>query len=275
MSSNTDIPFITFYDVDHTLQPSSRSWSPATVRTYLALQYRQFPFKRQAVSYPDIASVLTSKGIPPAETKSPIKYTLPAITLHYSDGTEKTVMDSIAIAPLLEDLAPASASHPSLFPEGENGAKSKALLDRIEEAVDEATDSKTRARIVPWVPLFLDPRGEAYFERTRSASYKASMAEMRARHADDDLPALLGASLDHVAKVYEDCLPSSAEGGAKTAGGPYLGGRVEPSYADFVTAAVIEWFRCARGDEVVDSVTEQLRGGVLAKVMKGLASMLR
>lgn len=120
-----------------------------------------------AVSYPHIANLLSSKGVPALETSgSSMKYTLPAVTLHYADGTEKTDMDSVAIAPLLEELAPPSASRPSLFPAGEDGAETKTVMQRVQAVLQAAFgDKQFLLDVIAWMPLVLDSRGAVYSTR--------------------------------------------------------------------------------------------------------------
>lgn len=268
MTSSNALPAITFYDLDHTLHPSSRSWSPATTRISLALQHRRFPYTRVAVSYPDIAALLASKGVAPAADDDDTPFTLPAITLHYADGTEKTIMDSVAIAPLLDSLAPASDRHPKLFPAG---AESEEHLVRVRRALNAGAPDDFRKRIVAFVPLILDERGAEYFNQTRAAFFGASMVELREIFEGDDLRAQATAALEPVAKLYVELKRAAGPGQE----GLFLGGRSSPTYPDMVVAAVVEWYRCARGDEVFDGVMEELEGGVLARVMQALRPFLR
>lgn len=255
------LPKIVFYDLDHKLSPKSRSWSPFTARTALALQHRKLPYTRQPTSYPDIAPFLSSKGVTKPEKGG---YTLPAISLHYEDGTEKYIMDSRSIAPVLEELIPASAAHPSLFPDGE---KSKELAEAADKASGQGAE-EVFGMVVPYIPLILDDGSVPYFLETREKSFKMTMEKLREIHGPATLPPRARKALAPIAKLYVDHAVENASG-------PFLGGKAEPQYADFINAAMIEWWRCGRGDEVFDEAMEEVDGGVLARVMEALAPMLR
>ena len=260
MASDALLPRVTFYDIRHTLSPETRSWSPFTIRTALALKHRKIPYKRHTISFGNVASFLASKGVPEPAGKSNIKYTLPAISLQYTDGTEEYLMDSTIIARKLEELVPASPEHPSLFPEG-----SEHQLDQAEEAIDQAI-GHFRGFIIAWTPSILDARGQEYFISSREAMLGATLESKRAQHPDDELPGTLRTALKFITKLYQH---------ENASAGIFCGGRNEPSYSDIVVVACIEWWRCIRGDEIIDDLLKVVENGVLLRVMEHYERALR
>lgn len=270
MSSQPQLPKITFYDILSTLPPKTpngtRTWSPFTVRTLLALRYRNLPYTRVAVSYPDIAPLLSSKGVAP-DKEDDNKYTLPAISLQGASPSdpETTMSESLDIARKLESLVPASAAHPSLFPRGEDDVE---LVARAEEVTGRARRGLWKF-VVPHVPdNILDQRGAEYLIRTREASM-GNLPRLKAEMSDEGLPGALEEAVRTYVTFYLE------EGGRGDGGeGVFLGQRARPSYADFCVVAAVEWWRCARGDEVVNSALEKVEGGLLMKVVKGCEYLL-
>ncbi|KAL1303426.1 hypothetical protein AAFC00_006816 [Neodothiora populina] len=262
------LPKIVFYDIDHTLTPSTRSWSPATVRTLLALRYRKLPYTREAISYPDIAGLLKGKYVPPPAGLR-VPYTLPAIDLIWPSSAEvqnedsqliTTIMDSDPISKALETLVPVSDAHPSLFPLGE---ESHAQVKKIQAAIGAANPKIGKfvyARVFP----FLDPRGREYFVRTRESWMENGRTfkdvEKEADMPEAEIVECFKQALGDFAKAYAD---EAAKSGKSD--GIYFGGVASPSYADFVCIACIEWWRCAREKEV-DRALAEADGGLFKKI---------
>lgn len=312
--SDTKLPKIIFYDIDNILTPPTRSWSPATCRTLLALRHRKLPYTRVAVSYPDIAALLKSKGVAP-DQKGPTPYTLPAIDMitasdddiavneandepgnetHAEHGTVvQTIMDSEPISHALEAAVPPSSAHPSLYPL----RRSAALAARM-QAVVAAGATAARMHVLPAVPRILDARGREYFERTRREWLGRSLDEVAAQAAEElardgggggggagqrGLVGVFEDALEAIAAVYlEEQGRDEGEGadadadaeGVDVERGPFLGARSQPSYPDFIMVACVEWWRCARGNEVVNQALENVKGGILARVVEGCESLL-
>lgn len=258
------LPKITFYDIDHTLTPSTRSWSPATAVTALCLNYRRLPYTRVAISYPDIANLLKSKNVPPGDNKR-TPWTLPAIDLTAVDGTVTTTMDSAAIARVLEKLTPASEAHPSLFPLGVDTAESDAEYELVDNTCDEASREVVRF-VIPHVPAFLDERGREYFNRTRKEWLGRSLEEMAAANPDSELEAALERGAGKIAALYADYAGREGQG-------VFFKGRESPAAVDFVVVAVLEWYRCARG-KVVEEALEKVDGGRVYKVFDSCKHLL-
>ncbi|KAF1349074.1 hypothetical protein BDV97DRAFT_399598 [Delphinella strobiligena] len=276
------LPKIIFYDVQHALSPPftpRSSWSPFTTRTALALVYRNIPYTRVPISYPDVVGLLSSKGVPPALDDEgrvdDVPFPLPAVDLIYTDchpsishasdekenadtalATETvTIMDSTRISHTLESLLPPSEAHPSLFPL----PKTHSQVQKIKAALA-APGLRLRKQIIPFIPFILDARGEEYFVRTRSAHFGKGLEEVRIEAVEEaegegGLEGVFCDALRGIARVYLE-----EAGGAKGAGegetaeegeggeeGPFLGGSKVPSYADFVFVAAVQWWRCARG----------------------------
>ncbi|KAI2224461.1 hypothetical protein LOZ12_005613 [Ophidiomyces ophidiicola] len=71
-----------FFDIASAARGSLQAWSPNTFRTRLVLNFKRIPYSQSFVSYPDIAPLLQSLGVPPLENQA-LPYTLPAIVDSY------------------------------------------------------------------------------------------------------------------------------------------------------------------------------------------------
>ncbi|EAW09382.1 glutathione S-transferase family protein [Aspergillus clavatus NRRL 1] len=223
MASDTPLHF---FDINSTLPGPSKSWSPNTLKTRIALNYKRIPYTQSWVSYPDIAPLLSSLAVPKSPTQT--AYTLPAIT-HDSvtSNPTGTLMDSLAIAHHLEATFPT----PPLFPSGD---ASYALALAVHKLISIAF-STARPLILPPVADFLDPRAQEYFVRTRSAAFGQPLADVRPRDPER-VRALTADTLKDLEIVVQ--MLRGWEG--KKSNGPFFEGETA-GYADFIVVAFLAW----------------------------------
>ncbi|KAI2080652.1 hypothetical protein LOZ36_006436 [Ophidiomyces ophidiicola] len=223
-----------FFDIASAAQGSLQAWSPNTFRTRLVLNFKRIPYSQSFVSYPDIAPLLQSLGVPPLENQA-LPYTLPAI-VDSSTGTRHALNDSLPIALHLDAAFPAPA-HPPLFPTSASYPLAVAVLELIT-----AVTIKQIPILMPKVPAYLDPRGQEYFLRTRAERFGKPLAEVAAH----------GAELERVWHDVSGGLARLATmlrgvpGQSKT--GPFFEGNT-PGYADFLVVAFLAFYARINQDD--------------------------
>ncbi|KAF2430208.1 hypothetical protein EJ08DRAFT_589391 [Tothia fuscella] len=139
---------VTLYDIPS--RDEQGCWSYNPWKTRLVFNYKGIDYDTEWLEYPDIASTLRSKGIPPSDENP--GYHVPPIRIE-----NRYIMDSEEIAAALEDYAP----DPSLRLDAE-------VLSQIEALIPEI-----RAALLPeWMPRIqqnvLASKSKDCFERTRS-----------------------------------------------------------------------------------------------------------
>lgn len=228
-----------------------QSWSPNTLKTRLLLNAMQIPYTEQYVSYPDIAPLLKSYGVPANE--SGFAYTLPAI-YHPESLKDKTpgnalLPESIAIAHHLDALYPSAPHHAFPEPKSESEAlwsESEGLLRKI---IFQPAGGHGYRLLMPRIPLILDDRGAEHFIRTRQASHpdKVSPLDWGSEDIEDDWRAV-----EPSVKAYNEYLVGKrSEAEAKGRGkGPFLLGETL-SMGDIYLASILVWFQAA-GQELLD-----------------------
>jgi glutathione S-transferase len=249
-------PKIIFHDL--TSQKWPVSWSPFTVRTTLCLNLLSLPYEHHEVSYPDIATTLSSLGVEPEpeDVGQLIQFTLPAITID-----NETIMGSNAIAEKLASSKPEYEK--SLFPQGE---KSREALKQWEKDVLPQVAKRMggmRKHVIPFVPLFLDERGAEYFYKTREKSV-GNLEVMRKEALEEEREKgwkeLVKEGAEPLLEFYK-----SLDGDAK---GLFAFGGVDPQYVDFCIVGILQWCICARGKEEVMEALEEVGDGRLAKIVR-------
>ncbi|RHZ65344.1 uncharacterized protein CDV56_108867 [Aspergillus thermomutatus] len=225
----SDAP-VHLFDITSTLPGSSKSWSPNTLKTRMVLNYKRIPYTQSWVSYPDIASLLSSLAVPASPGRTP--YTLPAICHKRTvkSNPTGTLMDSFAIACHLDQHYPT----PSLFPSGD---ASYALTIAVSKLTGNVA-AKARPLIIPNVAKFLDPKGREYFIKTRSASFGMPLSEVRPKD-----PQRLKEATDEIKKEME-VLAQMLRGRLGKKGPFFEGDRA--GYADFIVVSFLAW--CERAD---------------------------
>jgi len=141
-------------------------WSLNPWKARAALNYKNLPYKTEWVEYPDLASTLSSRGVPKNDGSAAYTdYSAPAALL--PDG--RWVMDSRKIAEKLEILQPMPPLH---MDRGD-------VIDKTQAAVLEVF-GHLRPEVMPRIPpTFLNPRSAEYFEETRSKRFGvSSLAEL-------------------------------------------------------------------------------------------------
>lgn len=215
----------------------SKSWSPNTLRTRLALNYKKIPYTQSFISYPDIAPLLRSLSVPPL--RSSIPYTLPAILHPASIPTPASgaLNDSLPIALHLDATFPAP-EYPALFPTKASYALALAVQKILSQAIQ-----KGATIVIPKIPAILDPRGREYFLRTREQRFGKPLSEVAPKEGPQ-LEAVWKAMRTEL-EVLAGMLRGKEEGGMR---GPFFEGETV-GYADFLVVSFLAWFeRADRGD---------------------------
>ncbi|KAL4810191.1 hypothetical protein BDV18DRAFT_130481 [Aspergillus unguis] len=217
------------FDLHSTLPIPSKAWSPNTLKTRLALNYKGIPYTQTYVSYPDIAPLLKSLSVPPNPegTASTASWTLPAI--QHSGGA---IMGSLPIARYLEKQFPERP----LFPSGNVSYAIAVAVDRIMSLVGFALYEL----IVPRIKDILDPRAQEYYERTRSAMFGKPVADVRPTD-EREIQQMIDKAKKEMMTIVEMLKGNSAKAG------PFLEGE-QPSYADFIVIAYLTWYKTADGN---------------------------
>jgi glutathione S-transferase len=199
---------------------ASKSWSHNTWKIRAVLNFKGIPYTQSWISYPDIQPLLTSLDVQPNEQGRP--YTLPAI-IHKSvtSNPNGVMMDSLRIAMHLDNVFPS----PPLFPSGD---ASYALVVAVGKLVS-LLEPGFRPFIIPRVADHLDPRGQEYFHKTRSAALEKPLSEVRPTDPE---------SLDKLWKLIEtESVPlTEMLKGREGKKGPFFEGE-KPGFADLLYAS--------------------------------------
>ncbi|KAJ3191596.1 hypothetical protein HK101_007576 [Irineochytrium annulatum] len=210
-----------FFDIASQQQP--HTWNPNTVKTRLALNYKQIDHDTTFLSYPDIAPTLTALGAT-ANKGFGKSYTLPAIE---HDG--KCMMDSYPIAVHLDVAFPGS---PSLFPTPE----SRVTAHLVQAALDAKIFPLARRLVLYRVPAMLDERGGEYFAEDRAKMLGKRLEEL-VEDPERDWKAM-EVEMAALGKLW--CVNE----------GPFLAGEVV-TYADFVMMSALVFFVRMGEDKVL------------------------
>lgn len=210
----------------------------------------QIPYTEQFISYPDIAPLLTSYGVPQDPEEE--AYTLPAIyhpeSLKGKAPGDKMLSDSIAIARHLDALYPDAPVHAFPAPKAESEMlwqESQHLLRGLISSIR----GKGYRLLMPRIPLILDDRGAEYFIRTRTADHPQELSPLAwgSEDAEEDwrtmTPYVEAYNAFFVRKRDE-----ANEAGAGN--GPFLWGETV-SMGDIYLVSVLVWFQAA-GQELLD-----------------------
>lgn len=206
----------------------------------MTLNYKQIPYTQSYISYPDIAPLLTSLGVPEWTPKEyPLAHTLPAImhsSISKSTGPKASdahvLMDSIAIAKHLDAIFPERPVFPKVDIPGFENAMHVVTLgaaNALRQAWITGYDI-----VVPTIADILDDRGEEYFVRTRTEPKKGPPRQWGSKNPEDDWKPF-EKSLAQLAKFLKgsDEHPNP---------GPFFLG-TQPCYSDFTVAAFLAWFK--------------------------------
>ncbi|KAE8375831.1 hypothetical protein BDV26DRAFT_283117 [Aspergillus bertholletiae] len=219
-----------FFDIASRLAGPSKSWSPNTLKTRLALNYKKIPYTQSFISYPDIAPVLRALSVPPNQHVSQRPFTLPAIvdSKRIATPSSGALMDSFPIALHLDEQYPS----PPLFP---SGNASRVLALAVRKLMLNVAAPVLPLQL-PAIAKILDPRGRDYFVRTRSEMFGQPLMSMLPNDmaAEENMIAQAVKEMEIIAQMLKtsDSLTES---------GDFLeGSRV--GYADFTIVAVLAWF---------------------------------
>ncbi|VDC01029.1 unnamed protein product, partial [Peniophora sp. CBMAI 1063] len=207
--------------------PADKAWSPNSLKTRLALNFKGLAHKTQWLNFIDVAPTLSGLGLAPHVTNDPRKWTVPAI---YDPKTQTTIMGSQEIATYLEEQYP---EQPSLFPP-RTRALQAAFYDEVSESL-----------IVPIFTSLLYRHLEKC--ATRDKEYFRSSRE-----------AIFGCSFEDIAPKGEDALKTrlaeievvlgKAARWIDMGPGIFVGGE-GPLNADFNLVAMFLWAKMVGGDE--------------------------
>ncbi|KDQ11685.1 hypothetical protein BOTBODRAFT_113976 [Botryobasidium botryosum FD-172 SS1] len=235
MAASGSNPVI-LYDIKSALEPAA--WSPSTWKVRFVLNYKRIPYKTVWVSFPDIASTLSSLGLKPLGSDvSYTPYTLPVIADPTSAGPPIIVRDSTAIAEYLETTYPDPER--SLFPGGTH-----ALQALFSNYVSTRLTPPIGSLVVALIPAILDEAGSTYYNETRKARLGNSLAELRPKGAE------LEAAWSEAKKEFDvlDSLLRSNQVESGGVGGDLVLGN-QFSYADFVLVSNFVFLSKLQSDE--------------------------
>ncbi|KAL3477502.1 hypothetical protein BJX99DRAFT_257321 [Aspergillus californicus] len=230
----TDPTPVHFFDILSELPGPSKAWSPNTLKTRIALNYKAIPYTQTYITYPDIAPLCTSLLVPPhPDGTAHTPFTLPVIyhpSISSPTGAH-ALMDSLPIARYLEEKYPARP----LFPSGHASYALAVAVDKL--MCDVSTAVYTL--IVPPIAQILDPRGKEFYIRTRSSSamFGKPLEEIRPRD-EETVRALVEKMKGEMRPVVQMLQGKSDKSGPFFEGGT-------PGYADFTCVAFLIWFRVA------------------------------
>ncbi|TFK96933.1 hypothetical protein BDV98DRAFT_536033 [Pterulicium gracile] len=240
---------ITLYDIPGKLP--GQAWSPNTLKSRLALNFKGLPFHTEWVEYPEIEGLYKTLDLAPTNVQpdgvTPY-YTLPIIVDASIPGKDPVVVsDSWNIAVYLDQAYPDA---PLLFPKG-----TKALQAAFQETWMDAFFWPATVFLRPRTPeIALNPRSAEHFRRTRSHQLGRPLAEIEPK--GEARVAYLKEweeKLGKVARVYEGVTDER-----------YLTGD-EAVYADLLAGAYVRYFRVIGGKEEWEIVSGW-HGGLLKRI---------
>lgn len=203
------------------------------------------PYTEQYVSYPDIAPLLKSYGVP--ANPSGFSYTLPAIyhpeSLKGKVPGDAILSESVAIAHHLDDLYPAAPHHAFPDPKPASEALWAESEDMLRKIIFAPAGGHGYRLLMPRIPLILDDRGAEHFIRTRQASHpdKLSPLEWGSVDIEDDWKAMEPSVRAYNAYLARKRAQAEAEGRGK---GPFLWGETL-SMGDIYLAGILVWLQAA------------------------------
>ncbi|KAH7323063.1 hypothetical protein B0I35DRAFT_407464 [Stachybotrys elegans] len=194
-----------------------KSWSPNTLKTRLALNFKGIDYETEWIEYPDIAPKLAEAGVSP-QTGELAPYTLPAVRL----PSGKYVMNSASIITELEALKPT----PPLIPNDQ----AQALVDVAYGLMVETWGSMRPLCMNRVARQVLNPASVEHFETARAERFGMSLAELEKK------------------KGGEEAWAATKEGALKAARllkqteGPFFAG-TQVTYADLVYVGCLQSVR--------------------------------
>jgi glutathione S-transferase len=203
------------------------------------------PYTEQYVSYPDIASLLKSYGVP--ASASGFSYTLPAIyhpeSLKGNVPGDAILSDSIAIAHHLDALYPSAPHHAFPEPKSDSEALWTESEDLLRKIIFQQSGGHGYRLLMPRIPLILDDRGAEYFIKTRAASHPQNLSpvEWGSKDIEDDWKAVEPSVRAYNAYLQRKRSEAEAEGKGK---GPFLWGQTL-SMGDIYLASILVWLQAA------------------------------
>jgi glutathione S-transferase len=136
--------------------------------TRFSLNFKKLPYKTINLEYPDIQAEFVKAGIPASSKWADGRplYSSPSI---FDSSTNKGVTDSYQIAQYLDKAYPDT---PKLFPPGTEALQA-AFYTQFNDLINPFFPL-----LLPKVPQLLNPPGEEYFNRTRTAIFGKPLTEV-------------------------------------------------------------------------------------------------
>ncbi|KAF7320565.1 GST N-terminal domain-containing protein [Mycena chlorophos] len=222
---------IVFYDLDS--QRTGVCWSPNTLKTRYALNFKRLNYTTKWIEYPDIENLCKEIGCPPSRNKPDGRphYTLPLI--HDLD-TGAVITDSFKIAVYLDKTYPAPA-HPALtgMPPEANGF---ALIGAFEEAMQPIV-ATLYPFTIPSSQAILNPPSGEYFRATREVTFGMTLEELFPTPGSEREATLWKKVYDGFTTV-DGWLRAGVDGDKAQ----FFGGK-QPNYADLFVASYLVWIK--------------------------------
>ncbi|KAL0572296.1 hypothetical protein V5O48_009662 [Marasmius crinis-equi] len=217
---------IVLYDIP---SKNHTSWSenvwkakPLPTQARLVLNYKKIPYETKWIEYPEIGPTFKALGIPPNSPPKWSDWSVP--TVQMLDGSY--IMGSAAIAQKLEELYPEPSLH-------------------LDADIHEKVESAHLQMMFPNMPYFMPKIRKRILGEGSAAWFKAD------REKRSGMPEEQWETDD---RVGEEGLAEMVEllTKYKRDEGPFILGS-EPSYGDFIIAAMIDMFRCI-GEEAYEKL---------------------
>jgi len=254
---STGQPSIVLYDIPRNVPAGQggSTWSPNTLKSRIALNYKRIPFTTEWIEYPDIAPKFKALGLAPNPKGTP--YTVPVI--QYTPPGSKDaqyIMESSAIADFLDRTFPARALY-------RGSAESQRAQREFRDLVLPCAHVHFGAFVHHGVASSLHPVSEAYFRRKVEAVFGPLEQLLTPRAKYDE-------ALAHVVEGFNSL--SEFVDREEAAGNEVLYALDEegvraPTYAGMVFAGALGWLHRSGAQGAWEDIIN-LNGGRWAQLWK-------
>jgi len=232
MAASESNPII-LYDIKSKVD--APAWSPNTWKTRFVLNYKRLPYKTVWVSYPDIASTLSSLGLEPLASGP--AYTLPVIEDPTHSGSPIFIRDSAVIAQYLEATYP-DMERP-IFPGGSHALQA-LFLHQVHTRI-----FPLHPHLIGWLNTsILDEAGVSHINQKAVAKFGKPFADLRPKGAElEEAWNDFKKELD----VFDSVLQKNDVQFGGTGGDLVLGNQI--SFADFALVGIFVWMSKASSED--------------------------
>ncbi|KAF9519898.1 hypothetical protein BS47DRAFT_1387833 [Hydnum rufescens UP504] len=261
---STEQPSIVLYDIPRNVPAGQggSGWSPNTLKSRIALNYKGIPFTTEWVEYPDIAPKFKALGLAPNPEGTP--YTAPVIRYTPPGSKEgQYTMDSSAIADFLDRTFPARALY-------RGSPQSQRAQREFRDLIQPCAYVRFRAFVLHGVASQLHPVSEAYFRGYLVPVYGPLDQLLTPRAKYDE-------ALAHVVEGFNslsEFVDREEAAGNEVLYAPDEEGVRAPTYAGMVFTGVLEWLHRAGGQEAWEDIIN-LNGGRWAQLWKAVEPYAR